>query len=104
VDADSVMVTVTVDGGRLVSDGPQNKNPRIDCLPVDPSGQTSVTSAIKIISMPTQVSHWGLGTGYFAEVLLQYCLQLCHCPLFTYQPCPILPGSRYLLRPKHSRV
>jgi hypothetical protein len=39
-------------------------------LPVDPSGQTSVVSTIKIISRPTQLLHCGPGSGYPAETVL----------------------------------
>jgi hypothetical protein len=39
-------------------------------LPVDPSGQTSVTSTIKIFSMPTQAPHSPPGPPYLAVCLL----------------------------------
>ena len=55
-------------------------------LPIDPSGQLSVISTMKIFSMPTHVLHCSPGRAYFPVGLSVRVLSLLKSVPFIYQP------------------
>ena len=63
-------------------------------LPVDPSGQTSVVSTMKIFSMPIHVLHCSPGSAYFSAGLLVRVLLWLTSVWLTYQPGLGFSGGR----------